>query len=169
MVWSHRDRLVLVTAQTAAHPEAMTKSRLRWLLGSAVALVAIAWLGWLLFGPGTAPAGWKLAPGATVSEDSTTVEVLVSRMGCASGQTGEVLEPDVEMTADEVVVRFRVSPGEPAEASCPDNPEVAYTVTLDEPLGQRRLVDGECLESGAGVGTSNCREDRGIRYEPPTG
>lgn len=146
----------------------MTASRVRWLLGSAAALAAVAWLGWLLFGPGTAPAVWRLAPGASVSEDSTRVDVLVSRMGCNSGETGEVLEPDVEMTADEVVVRFRVSPGEPAEASCPDNLEVAYTLILDEPLGQRRLVDGECLESGAGVGTSDCREDRGIRYESPT-
>lgn len=106
----------------------------------------------------------EVAVGRRVSE-STRIDVLVSRMGCNSGVTGEVLEPEVEESADEVVVRFRVSPGEPAEANCPDNVEEAYTLVLDERLGQRRLVDGECLGQGAGVGTSKC-EDQGVRYAP---
>lgn len=136
------------------------------LVATVVVGVALAvWVGAQLFGPGTAPAVWRIAPGADVDEGSTRIDVLVSRAGCNNGVTGEVLEPDVEESADEVVVTFRVSPGQPSEASCPGNVEEPWTVVLTDPLGGRRLVDGDCRGAGDGVGAARC-DDQGIRLAP---
>jgi hypothetical protein len=98
----------------------------------------------------SATAVWELAPETSVEAASTTVSVLVTRLGCNSGVTGAVNRPDVTITAREIVVRFTVSPGEPeGGADCQGNNPVEYVLELDEPVGERRLVDGACRTTEA--------------------
>lgn len=160
-----RDRSVLAADHRRPHPADMTKGRALFALALVCGVASVVWVGSQLLGPGSAAALWRLAPGAAIGADVTRIDVLVSRVGCNSGVTGDVLEPDIRESPDEVVVTFRVSPGEPAEADCPDNAAEPYTLVLDDPLGQRRLVDGGCLGGAAAAGTSECK-DGGVRATP---
>ena len=114
---------------------------------------------------GTADASWTLAPGQEVGPTSEQLQVLVTRVGCNSGVTGEVEEPEVEVKSDRVIVTFVVSPGEPGSADCQGNPEVPFLLTLPEPLGNRALADGQCLGNDEVAGTAFCA-DGGLRYQP---
>lgn len=113
----------------------------------------------------TADASWTLAPGQEVGPTSKQLEVLVTRVGCNSGVTGEVEEPEVEVKSDRVIVTFVVTPGEPGSANCQGNPEVPFLLTLPEPLGNRALADGRCLANDDVASTAFCA-DGGLRYEP---
>ena len=113
----------------------------------------------------TAAASWALAPGQEVGPDSSLLDVLVTRVGCNSGVTGHVEEPDVVLEDDRVVVTFVVTPGEPEAATCQGNPEEPWLLTLPEPLGDRSLVDGQCLIDDAVAGTVFC-VDGGVRHRP---
>ena len=133
-------------------------------------LLSIAVTGVLLGGcgampGGTADASWTLAPGQEVGPMSEQLQVLVTRVGCNSGVTGEVEEPEVEVESDRVIVTFVVTPGEPESADCQGNPEVPFLLTLPEPLGSRALADGQCLSSDDVAGTAFCA-DGGLRYQP---
>lgn len=89
------------------------------------------------------PAPWEPAPDADLSASSTSIDVLVNEVGCASGQSaeGRIAEPEVVYEQDQVVVTIRVIPVGGA-AACPGNPDTPYTLELDQPLGDRALVDG---------------------------
>lgn len=113
----------------------------------------------------TADASWQLAPDQDISPTSKQLDLLVTRVGCNSGVTGEVQEPQIEVKSDRVIVTFTVTPGEPGSADCQGNPEVPYRLTLPEPLGERALVDGQCLNNDDLARTSFCA-DGGFRYEP---
>ncbi len=90
------------------------------------------------------PATWQLADPGAVTADSTSIDVEVSRLGCSSGKTGDLLDPVVSYEADRVTIRIDAAPiGEGIQA-CPSNDVVPITVALTEPLGQRTLVDGGC-------------------------
>lgn len=106
--------------------------------------------------PGDA-AVWKLESATEVGASSTTFTALVTRLGCSGGMTGEVLEPTIEMGETEVVVTFFVAAlDSDLEQTCPDNDEVRYEVSLDEPIGQRQLLDGSCRSGGEAASTSFC-------------
>lgn len=111
-----------------------------------------------------AAATWDLAPGQTLAADTTTFTALVTRSGCNSGVTGDVNEPDIELTEAEVVITFAVSPGQPSAATCQGNNQVSYEVELPEAIGDRELVDGECSSAEAND-TEPCRPDD-VRYTP---
>ncbi len=113
----------------------------------------------------TADASWALAAGQAVGPTSRQLQVLVTRVGCNSGVTGEVEEPNVEVRSDRVIVTFAVTPGDPRSAHCQGNPAVPFLLALPEPLGDRALVDGQCLTSDDVARTSFCT-DGGLRYEP---
>jgi hypothetical protein len=86
-------------------------------------------------------ASWELAPGSVPTPESTRLETLVLEEGCASGQTaqGRIIH-DVKYREDAVVVRFRVVTL--GAATCPSHPPTRHVITLDEPLGDRELLDG---------------------------
>lgn len=118
--------------------------------------------------PGSSAAAvWTVAPGERIDAGATEFTVLVNRLGCNSGVTGEVQEPDVRLGDDEVVLTFTVTPGEPSAATCQGNNRVRYDVTLPEPVGNRRLVDGQCGPEGEARGTTFCRPS-GVRHQPAT-
>lgn len=52
---------------------------------------------------------WVLGRDQSIDRSSTTFTALVSRLGCNSGVTGQVLPPEIHMTESEVVVTFSVS------------------------------------------------------------
>ena len=113
----------------------------------------------------TADASWTLAAGQEVGPTSKQFEVLVTRVGCNSGVTGTVKEPEIEVKRDRVIVTFVVAPGEPGAANCQGNPEVPYLLTLPERLGSRALADGQCLTNDHYARTAFC-VDGGFRHQP---
>ena len=55
-----------------------------------------------------------------------------------------MLEPRVAFRSGAVSISFSAVPP-PGDQNCQGNPEVPYTLTLDEPLGDRVLRDGRDL------------------------
>lgn len=112
---------------------------------------------------GESPATWDLAPDQALTAQSTTFTALVARAECNSGVTGEANAPDIEVTNDQLVITFTVSPGSPPlGADCQGVDKVPYEVTLPEAIGDRSLVDGECASSDL-AGTDMCSPN-GVRY-----
>jgi hypothetical protein len=92
---------------------------------------------------GPQPARWAFAPGQEISAETTEFVALVTEVECASGQSGagRVVGPELEVTDDSIVVEFRVRPLGGVQ-SCPGNPPTPVVVRLDQPLGERQLLDG---------------------------
>lgn len=97
-----------------------------------------------------AAAMWDLGAGQTIDAGTTTFVVTVTRVECNNGVTGTVNAPDVTTSDDDVVITFTVSPVQDGPAACPGNDGVAYEVRLPEAIGDRALVDGGCVSTGAG-------------------
>jgi len=108
------------------------------------------------------PATWVVdpVPSGLPSADASTVSVLVTREGCYSGETGRVLRPGVVVEDTRIVVTFTVESAGEGVFTCQGNPAVAYRVDVGEPLGDRALVDGRCID-----GAGHC-EDDGVRWQP---
>jgi hypothetical protein len=89
------------------------------------------------------PAPFVPADDADLSPESTSIELLVNERGCASGQSAEdrMAPAEIEYGEDAVVVTTRVVPP-PGPQTCPSNPDTPVTVELEEPLGDRELLDG---------------------------
>ena len=113
----------------------------RWLfVGSVLAVLAVAF--WFGFGPGkSSVAVWEVQ-GAYRPAD-TELSLLVNENACASGTSaeGRIQKPDVEYRSDSVVVTIRVRQRGSSE-SCPGNPDTPYVLRLEEPVGNRQLLDG---------------------------
>ncbi|WP_334169385.1 hypothetical protein [Timonella senegalensis] len=114
----------------------------------AAALVTIFIVGRQTNGRGEAGM-WELANPGEVSTSSTSVDILVTRLECASGVTGEILKPTVSYENDRLVIRADVARTPSAAANCQGNNQVPATVTLKEPIGQRALVDFQCVDGEA--------------------
>ncbi len=98
---------------------------------------------------------WRLSPvldqdaiwvqvdaSVAVPGDATDVGVDVKETACASARDPlpHLHEPSF-VVGDESVLVYWTSES-PGAAECPDNPTVRTTLTLDEPLGDRPLLDG---------------------------
>lgn len=94
-------------------------------------------------GPGLGLASYRVAPGVALAPDQTEVEVLVTEQACNSGgdARGRIVEPAIIAAADSVTVVFAVRPRDGGH-DCQSNPETPFLLTLDEPLGDRSLLDG---------------------------
>lgn len=95
-------------------------------------------------GPVGDPAVWDLMPGQHLTESSSTFTALVTRTACHSGETGDVLAPDVRVTDKTIVVTFTVKAAGPGSYFCQGNDAVPYEVDLPGPIQGRALVDGQC-------------------------
>lgn len=82
-------------------------------------------------------------PDGDPDPDSASIDVLVNEQACAGGQSAEdrIAEPEIDASDDAVTVTMRVVP-RPGPQDCPGNPDTPYTLELDEPLGDRELLDG---------------------------
>ena len=94
------------------------------------------------------PAIWVVDPASPTTETSRSFTALVMRADCAGGRTGEVFEPLIDADDDEIVITFTVAPIS-GDQSCPSNDVVPVVVDLDEPIGDRQLVDGACRSGQA--------------------
>ncbi len=113
-------------------------------------------------------ATWTIDPGAVVTAATRSFSVLVTRLGCADGVTGDVLEPVIVTDANQVVITLSVDPLDPTlDYTCPTNNANSLLVHLDEPLGNRSLVDGACLGESPARQTSAC-ETGAVRFQAPS-
>jgi hypothetical protein len=96
---------------------------------------------------GLGEATWDLAAGQSIGPETTTFEALVTERDCASGQPseGRIVGPNVLPIEGQVLVTFAVRPLGGDVQTCQGNPATRATVTLPEPLGDRRLLDGSTL------------------------
>lgn len=108
---------------------------------------------------------WELMAPGQVTPDTTSIDIGVTRVACASGVTGEIEKPVVTYEPNQIIIRADVVPHEDPDAAylCPGNDAVPVTVNLDEPIGDRELVDGVCL-AGEATGTSFCAN--AVRWQP---
>lgn len=111
-------------------------------------------------------AQWQIHRGEKVSSGSRTFTIDVSRSGCASGKTGDVLDPVVQLEAKQVVIVARVAKLRRGGYNCQSNDWVPATVTLSEPLGRRQLIDGECTIGASGT-YAGCQTP--VRWDPVKG
>lgn len=86
---------------------------------------------------------WRVRPKFPPTPESTTIEVKVMERECASGRkaTGRIAEPIVDYSEEAVTITIpvrRVTGG----ADCQGNPWTPYVLELDEPIGDRVLLDG---------------------------
>lgn len=109
--------------------------------------------------PGAA-AIWFLAEDTVLTADTTELTMMVTRAACSGGVTGEVYSPAVVYGHRSITISARVEPLPYGFYTCPGNDSVPYTIQLDEPIGDRELVDGECSISMRR--TSDC--ETGVRW-----
>ena len=102
---------------------------------------------------------------AELSADSDSFTANVQRVGCAGGETGEVLRPEISTTPQEVLVTFTVERLDGVHR-CPGNDRVPYEVVLPGPVGDRALIDGTCRSVDLKPG--GCILD-GLRWTPERG
>lgn len=106
---------------------------------------------------GTVAAVWSLAPGQSITEESTGFLAAVVRVECNSGGPSMVVEPQIDRDRHQVTVTFRVTPpAGPGAQTCQGTAPILHRVDLGEPLGARDLVDGQCAADAAVAGTSHC-------------
>jgi hypothetical protein len=86
-------------------------------------------------------AEWE--PYEVITPSSVSFMAAVRRLTCNTGITGRVFPPLITYSESEVVVTFNVESTHTFD--CPGNRLVIYRVDLSEPVGNRRLVDGSCL------------------------
>lgn len=91
------------------------------------------------------PATWVLSNPEEVSASSTEITIAVMRAECANGVTGEVLAPLIQYETEEIVITAQVKPNPDENYDCPSNDEVTVKVQLAEAIGERKLIDGICL------------------------
>ena len=92
---------------------------------------------------GLASAVWWPDPARPYDPKSRVLHVLATDPSCASGApTGDRLQPPtVRATEQEVVIAFAAQPVTGGQL-CPGHPPTAYRIALEEPLGDRQLLDG---------------------------
>jgi hypothetical protein len=110
-------------------------------------------------------ATWQLQQPEFVNPLAQWLMVEVTRLDCASGETGEVLEPQVSYDNDRIVIRTDVAPITGAQ-DCQGNDAVPVEIHLDQSIGERDLVDAACLD-GKAVATTFC-EDGAVRWVSPS-
>jgi hypothetical protein len=76
------------------------------------------------------------------SPGDTSVDLLVTERECASGHSaeGRIELVALNETTEQVQVRIGVRPRD-GDQSCQGNPPTPFTIELDEPLGDREIVD----------------------------
>lgn len=107
---------------------------------------------------------WELLNSSEVTSDSTTLQLGVTRLGCAGGVTGTVRDPMVQVEQERIVIRADVEPLSPGAYTCQGNNVVPVAVQLNQPVGKRELVDAACLE-GRAINTAACTNN-GVRWRP---
>ena len=111
---------------------------------------------------------WVIGDPHSVATASKEFTADVMGLQCSDGVTGTVLRPTIREDAAQVVVTFSVEAPSPGAHTCPGNNRVPTLVELQDPIGQRQLVDGACDPGGAAVSTAWCRDEfaNPVRWRP---
>lgn len=116
---------------------------------------------------GAATATWEVADPSSIDAGTVELTLAVTRLGCASGQTGIVREPTIIYEPHRVLIRAGVEPLPRGEGfNCQSNDAVDIVVRLDQPVGTRSLVDGACVQ-GEAASTAMCLGGP-VRWPKPT-
>lgn len=116
--------------------------------------------------PDDVNAQWELSNPQKVSAQSESLDLKVTRIGCASGFTGDITVTQVNYSTENVAVGIVVEPLKDRAQTCQSNQTVSYTLDLSEPLGERTLIDLSCAEtSDADGSTENCQSEA-VRWKP---
>ena len=89
-------------------------------------------------------ARWWLDPAVPPpGPDATSIAALIQEEACASGRSpkGRVLEPQLFSSSDAILVTVWVR-DQVGGQDCQGNPTFPLEISLTEPLGERRLLDG---------------------------
>lgn len=91
-------------------------------------------------------AQWTVEPGFVVDEETTEIPLLIVEVECASGRdaVGRT-RVEVDYAEDAISIRALVQRLE-GDQECPGNPPTPQTLELDEPIGNRELVNGATSE-----------------------
>lgn len=100
-------------------------------------------------------ATWRVVAAPEPSTDGASVHLGVTRLGCANGVTGAVVEPTVLAEGDRVVISTPVEHFS-GGADCPDNDVVYLDVELGQEALGKDLVDAACLSDGEAASTTAC-------------
>lgn len=86
---------------------------------------------------------WRVDAESPPGPTSTTFPIEVLERACASGRPadGRIADPIVEYGEDAITVTIPVRQIE-GGATCPGNPWTPFVLELDEPIGDRALLDG---------------------------
>lgn len=112
------------------------------------------------------PATWQIAAAPEPAADGATLHLGVTRLGCASGRTGTVLEPEVTVEDDRVVINTPVERLS-GNSTCQGNDTVPLEVELSTDSVGKDLVDAACLDGGEAAGTAACAAGA-ARWHLPT-
>lgn len=110
-------------------------------------------------------ATWELTNPGEIDNGDSTVEISVSRLGCASGETGEISDVDIDRRDDSIDIRASVEPLYGSAYDCQGNKAVETEVDLGGRIGERELIDAACEHSRAGT-TAFC--DTAVRWPADT-
>ncbi len=104
------------------------------------------------FADGYGPASWEPAPGSAPAFEATSLRVAVTEQACASGEPaeGRVAERAIAYRDAVITIHFAVKTL-PGDATCVPGPAAQVRIDLDEPVGERALLDGSVFpRSSAG-------------------
>ena len=110
-------------------------------------------------------ASWELLNPSEITAQTTKLKIGVTRIDCANGVTGQVLEPQLQFESTRIVIRAVVEKQNPGSYDCPSNNVVPVTIDLPNPVGNRELFDAACLDSRM-QNTTMCADVNGIRWKP---
>jgi hypothetical protein len=86
-------------------------------------------------------ATWRVDAARPPDRSSTMLDIEINENACSSrlDPRGRTLPPEIEYRADAIVITLSVLE---IGGRCPGNPYFPMSIKLDEPVGDRRLVDG---------------------------
>ena len=118
-------------------------ARFTW--AAALAILVLAVVGTWLFLTRPIPAHWTFDPNlpGPVPTDSQ-VHVVVTEDACNENPVAphRIHEPAIRYEEDVIVITFRVNPLRSGVRTCFGGVGTPYVVELEEPIGNRALVDG---------------------------
>lgn len=89
---------------------------------------------------------WQLQDAASINSESTVLNLTVTRLGCASGDTGQLLAARITYEEQRVIIQVDAEPMGAGTFLCPGNNAVQISIELAEQIGERSLVDGGCFD-----------------------
>lgn len=108
-----------------------------------------AWTSCSFAVPGAGSATVTFDPDSPPDPTSAQVALLVTETRCNSGEDAEGRVEVIELreTADTVEVVLAVRPRDAGAADCQSNPPTPFVLELEDPLGDRELLDASVIPS----------------------